>query len=155
MPQISFTVTVAEEQARQASSDADNPTFASALSTLSAATEAAVMVDDTVDGKPLHPMFRRMSTSSSRSRSASLVPDPGPPKKGSSSSRANGRGRPKVDPVKEEVIEVLSSEDEDVKPARRPKMKRDESDLTPLDEVSDPLLKAEGGAVERSVVPVV
>ncbi len=95
------------------------------------------------DTKPLHPMFRRMSTSSSRSRSTSLAPEPPSKVPRQKATRANGRGKAKVETVKEEVIDLLSSDEDEPK---RPGMKRDESDLTPMDELEDPTRSSGNGS---------
>lgn len=119
--------------------------------------------------KPLHPMFRRTSTSSSgaHSRANSVALDVKPALQ-TRSTRAKGgaggkgatmrNGKGKAAAKKEEIsivkkepglfeddaIEVSSEEDEGVQPLRgneRPAIKRDQSDLTPIDEVLDPVHK--------------
>lgn len=110
-------------------------------------------------------MFRRMSTSSStRSRSVSLVPDIKPSTrnaakgtaqrsagkkngtvkggKGGKTKGGEGRTDVKEEPglFEDDAIEIQSSGDEVVEDhVKRPPIKRDVSDLTPIDEVIDPV----------------
>ncbi|KAK8861601.1 hypothetical protein IAR55_002424 [Kwoniella newhampshirensis] len=102
---ISYSVTVAEEQARQAAGDSIEDGF---MPTNSAAVEAIVNrvqagERETKDQVKLHPMFRRETSglsddSRSRSRSASVM---------------NGKDKLKVSEAENGVIEVLSSDEED------------------------------------------
>ncbi|WWD16482.1 hypothetical protein CI109_100908 [Kwoniella shandongensis] len=110
---ISYSVTVAEEQARQAAGDTIEDGF---LPANSAAVEAIVNRSQAQEKEKeqvkLHPLFRRNtsglsddSQSRSRSRSTSVV---------------NGRGNIKTSEGKNGVIEVLSSDDEDERRDEKP-----------------------------------
>lgn len=117
-------MTVAEEQIREVNPDAQ-PTFTSAKS---AAIEAMVELEVKKEDIQLHPIFRRSSTgtSSSGSRSTSVLDDQKVPKVVSS------RKRPRK--IEEGIIEVLSS-DEETPVGRERKKVKEETPLTPLDEV--------------------
>lgn len=180
MYQISFSVTVAKEQERQATADVDNPTFAPA--SLAPLAGMSMKRQDSNEGssRPLHPMFRRMSTSSSTgSRSNSVPPDVksdvsrssgtknskrsnevsiSRPTRRSTKKESQGKANSHSNSIKEEktnvklepglyeddAIEIPSSGDDEpveIKGSRktRPAVKRDQSDLTPIDEVVDPI----------------
>ncbi|KAK6907367.1 hypothetical protein I203_101361 [Kwoniella mangroviensis CBS 8507] len=105
---ISYSVIVSEEQARLSSGDLPEEGFMPANS---AAVEALVNVaqaeEKTKSEARLHPLFRRQSSASdgrrSRSRSASI-----------SVSKVNGKGKNKVVNGNDGVIEILSSDEEDI-----------------------------------------
>ncbi|OCF43356.1 DNA helicase II/ATP-dependent DNA helicase PcrA [Kwoniella heveanensis CBS 569] len=103
---ISYSVTVAEEQARLASGEPVEEGF---LPASSAAIEAIVnraQAEEKVKAQErLHPMFRRQSSSLSASSERSR-------------SRSASKGIPKVAEGEDGVIEVLSSDDEAEAPAK-------------------------------------
>jgi hypothetical protein len=106
--QINYSVIVSEELSKQA--EVDNE-VALAEGFVSAKTVPLVHDAPSPSLKaevPLHPMFRGGS-SSSRSRSASLVPETRP--------RKSGRSRVKVE---EDIIEILSSDEELDEPSPQP-----------------------------------
>jgi mevalonate pyrophosphate decarboxylase len=96
--QISYSVVVAEEQAREAA-NGDLPLLDGFIPASSAAAEAAVELaikQETEEAeKKIHPMFRRLSSSSSRSRSSSISIEEKPRK----------RRKVNTDRIDEEVIE--------------------------------------------------
>lgn len=95
--QISYSVVVAEEQAREAA-NGDLPLLDGFIPASSAAAEAAVELaikQETEEAeKKIHPMFRRLSSSSSRSRSSSISIEEKPRK----------RRKVNTDRIDEEVI---------------------------------------------------
>lgn len=105
-PQINFSVVVDEEQQRQAGADDD---VREAQGFVSAST---VPLDDPPSPPkteaPLHPMFRQGSESS-LSRASSVAPTKG--------RRRTSGTRTKVE---DDVIEILSSEDELDEPSPEP-----------------------------------
>ncbi|KAI9632622.1 P-loop containing nucleoside triphosphate hydrolase protein [Dioszegia hungarica] len=101
---ISFSVTIAEEQQRQANADQDNPSFVPASS---AAMEAYVM-SQVKEEKPdlaVRPLFRRRSSSVSTSVAA------GSKAAGKGKTAAKGKGK-KGKMREEDIFEVLSSDEE-------------------------------------------
>lgn len=100
--QINYSVIVAEEHQKQTTTDGEGDEGDRPVGFVSA--NALPLVENPPSppaaAKPLHPMFRGGS-SSSRSRSTSLAPE--------NSHRQSNRTRVKVE---DDVIEILSSEDE-------------------------------------------
>jgi hypothetical protein len=119
-------VTVAEERARQASADQDNPTFVPASS---AAMEAYVMSQKKgTEPDKMHPLFRRRSSSVSATAGAAASGS----KPGKGKSKAKQPERKAKQPLKaeEDIFEVLSSDEE----AGRAKASEDSGDSAPKPE---------------------
>lgn len=149
-------MTVAEDQARQSSGDIPEDEFV--LHPSAAAEALALRVKDDKSASRLHPMFRRTSTDTSAHTRGADKPD------GDVRPRRTARPTRKDSGVKEEPIEVLSSEeDEDTKPAagqnttsrqkqwattssHRPRACHQDSDLTSLDEADEAAAEGKPGS---------
>ena len=118
--QISYSLTVAEDQLREL----NDPPEEGFLAASSAAVEAMVNLATTKEegeDKRIHPMFRRISsTSTSHSRSISAVAKEKPRKK----PKMNGNGESLK--IKEAVVEVLSSDEDASKSSKRPRVVKQE-----------------------------
>lgn len=121
--QISYSVIVAEEQARESQTDSlllDDGFIPASSAAVEAAVELATKRQAEAEDRKVHPMFRRQSSvSSSGSRSASVVPEE-KPKKRSRTGVVGSRSTKRVKGVKEEVIELVDSDDDaEEAPAQR------------------------------------